>query len=73
MYKESRENIPCILGSGGNLYIHIPVKSHEFVVSALEEGFRQKGIDVSPFISRSDDLWAGYFPGMQLDDGGNRP
>lgn len=70
MYKESRENIPCILGSGGNLYIHIPVKSHEFVVSALEEGFRQRGIDVSPFISRSDDLWAGYFPRMQLDDGG---
>lgn len=71
LYKESRENIPCILGSGGSLYFHIPVKAHEYVVSAVREEFSNRGIDVSPILSRSGDLWVGYFSGLPTQTGEN--
>lgn len=71
LYKESRENIPCILGRGGSLYFHIPVNAHEFVVSAVKEEFSNRGIDVSSILSRSDDLWVGYFSGLPPRTGEN--
>lgn len=72
LYRESKQNIPCILGSGGSLYFHIPVKYHEFVVSALEEEFRYRGIDISPVLSRCSDLWVGYFSGLPSEEDAER-